>query len=336
MHLLRGRIVSLIASTSLFSLAQGAQTATPPPAPPATVQQLSTSSSGAQQAPAEQPAVPTNSPNNNDGSQPRLHLGGGDLIDIAIFGVPDLSSKGRISNEGEFYMPLIGYSKLAGLNVEEAQALIEKKYIDGGFVKNPHVTINVLEYVTQGASLLGEIAKPGIYPVLGSRRLYDIISAAGGFTPSSGRTVTITHRASPQTPVVVVFADTADKATEANVEVFPGDTIVVAKAQAVYVVGEVGRPSGILMDNKGMTVLKALALGGGPGQRAKLDASKILRRNSDGTTEEIPVPLKQILSAKSKDINMQAEDILFVPGRSVMAIQTILQLATGMALRAPF
>src|SRR5436309_161271 len=90
-------------------------------------------------------------------------------------GVPDLSSKGRISNEGEFYMPLIGYSKLAGLNVEEAQALIEKKYVDGGFVKSPHVTINVLEYVTQGASLLGEIAHPGIYPVLGSRRLYDII-----------------------------------------------------------------------------------------------------------------------------------------------------------------
>src|SRR5436305_7374707 len=99
MHLLRGHLLSLLAVIILLPFTAAAQTPTPP-APPAP-QQLS------------------------DSSQPRLHLGGGDLIDVAIFGVPDLSSKGRISNEGEFYMPLVGYSKLGGLNVEEAQALIE-------------------------------------------------------------------------------------------------------------------------------------------------------------------------------------------------------------------
>jgi polysaccharide export outer membrane protein len=170
--------------------------------------------------------------------------------------------------------------------------------------------------------------------VLGSRRLYDIISAAGGFTPSAGRTVTITHRSAPQSPIVVTLSDTADKATDANVEVYPGDTIVVAKAQAVYVVGEVNRPAGILMDNRGMTVLKALALSGGPSQHAKLDGAKLVRRTDTGT-QEIAVPLKQILSAKSRDIDMKADDILFVPGRSTLALQTILQMATGMALRIP-
>ena len=78
------------------------------------------------------------------------------------------------------------------------------------------------------------------------------------------------------------------------------------------------------------------ALGGGPGQRAKLDSAKIIRRAADGTTQEIPVPLKQMLQAKAKDVNMQAEDILFVPGRSMMAITTIIQVAAGLATRVPF
>jgi polysaccharide export outer membrane protein len=132
-----------------------------------------------------------------------------------------------------------------------------------------------------------------------------------------------------------VISDTPDKATDANVEIFPGDTILVAKAEAVYVVGEVARPAGIQMDNRGMTVLKALALSGGPSQRAKLDSAKLVRKTDSGT-QEIPVPLKQILSAKAKDIEMRPDDILFVPGRNALAIQTILQMATGLALRAPF
>jgi len=171
--------------------------------------------------------------------------------------------------------------------------------------------------------------------VLGSRRLYDIISAAGGFTPNAGRTVTITHRDAPDKPIVVTFSNTPDKATEANVAIMPGDTVVVSKAQVVYVVGEVTRPSGILMENQGLTVLKAIAISGGPTSKAKLDSAKVIRRK-DGKTEEIPLPLKQILSAKATDLELQPEDIVFVPGKNTMALQTILQLATGMALRVPF
>lgn len=266
----------------------------------------------------------------------RLRLGGGDLIEVGIYGVPDLTAKGRISNEGDFYMALIGYVHVAGLSPEDAQALIEKKYVEGGFLKNPHATINVLEYVTQGASLLGEVARPGIYPVLGSRRLYDIISAAGGFTANAGRTVTITHRDAPDKPVVVVFSNSPDKATDANVVVFPGDTLVVSKAAVVYVVGEVTRPAGILMENQGLTVLKALAMSGGPTGKARLDGAKLIRRTEGGGTEEIALPLKQILSAKAKDLELKPEDIVFVPGKGTMALQTIMQIATGLALRVPF
>jgi polysaccharide export outer membrane protein len=308
--------VALVASSLVFAQSTSAPEAAPgvsQPAPPA----------DSQGGPIE------------DTPRSRLRLGGGDLIEVSIFGVPDLTAKGRISNEGDFYMALIGYVRVAGLSPEDAQALIEKKYIEGGFLKNPHATINVLEYVTQGASLLGEVARPGIYPVLGSRRLYDIISAAGGFTANAGRTVTITHRESPDKPVVVVFSNTPDKATDANVVVFPGDTLVVSKAAVVYVVGEVTRPAGILMENQGLTVLKALAMSGGPTAKARLDAAKLIRRR-DGKTEEIALPLKQILSAKAADLELQPEDIVFVPGKNIMALQTILQVATGLALRVPF
>ena len=328
MPIVRGASLLVLVLFALGALIASAQTAVPSTG-------VLTRSDGTPVVSQDQaPQNPQGERKDKDGSQPRLRLGGGDLIEVVVYGVPDLTSKGRISNDGEFYMTLVGSVKIGGLSVEEAQSLIEKKYVDGGFLKNPHVSINVTEYVTQGASLLGEIGRPGIYPVLGSRRLFDIISAAGGFTTSAGRTVTITHRLTPQTPVVVVISDTPDKATDANVEVFPGDTIVVSKAYAVYVVGEVTRPAGILMDNRGMTVLKALALSGGPSQRAKLDGAKLVRRTAGGT-EEIAVPLKQILAAKSKDIEMKPDDILFVPGRSTLALQTILQMATGMALRAP-
>jgi len=266
----------------------------------------------------------------------RLRLGGGDLIEVGIYGVPDLTAKGRISNEGDFYMPLIGYVRIAGLTPEDAQAIIEKKYVEGGFLKNPHATINVLEYVTQGASLLGEVTRPGIYPVLGSRRLFDIISAAGGFTPNAGRTVTITHREAPDKPIVVVFSNSPDKATEANVEVFPGDTLVVSKAAVIYVVGEVTRPAGILMENQGLTVLKALAMSGGPTSKAKLDNAKLIRRTEGGGTEEIALPLKQILSAKAKDLALKPEDIVFVPGKSGVNVDTVLRMVTSVALRVPF
>src|SRR5271157_2827599 len=72
-----------------------------------------------------------------------VRLADGDLIEIGVFGVPDLSTKVRISNSGDVYLPLIDYVHIADLSVDEAQKLIEKRLQDGGFVRGPHVTIFV-------------------------------------------------------------------------------------------------------------------------------------------------------------------------------------------------
>ena len=93
-----------------------------------------------------------------------LKLGPGDLIEVNVYNVPELTTKARVGNSGDVYLPLIDYVHVDGLTQEEAQAVIEKRLEDGGFVRNPHVTIFVDEAASQGVTILGEVAKPGIYP----------------------------------------------------------------------------------------------------------------------------------------------------------------------------
>lgn len=267
-----------------------------------------------------------------------LRLGAGDLLEVNVYNVPELGTKSRIGNSGDVYLPLIDYVHLAGLTIEEAQGLIEKRLSDGGFVKNPHVTLFVNEYTSQGANVLGEVAKPGVYPVLGEPRLVDLISAAGGFTDKAGRSITISHRNQENQPVTVPLKRNSTDNPASNITVSPGDTILVHKAEVVYVVGDVGRPSGFLMDADNLTVLKVIALAGGTNRTAKLSGAKIIRKGPAGMTET-PLQLKKMLAAKSPDIPMQGDDILFVPSSSskVMMARTIdaaMQAATAVSIVA--
>ena len=243
-------------------------------------------------------------------SSPRL--GVGDLLEISVYNVPELSTKSRLGNNGDVYLPLIDYVHLAGLTVEEAQALVEKRLSDGGFVKNPHVSLNVDQSASQGISLLGEVSRPGVYPVIGEPRLLDVVSAAGGFTASAGNSITVTHRNQSDKPLTVPLSRKLSDNPVSNIPVSPGDTILVHKADVVYVVGEVGRPSGFLMDSDSLTVLKAIALAGGTTPTAKLNGARIIRKGPNGMTET-PIELKKMLQAKAVDIPMKADDILFVP-----------------------
>lgn len=264
--------------------------------------------------------APAASTEGSDGS--RVRLGGGDLIELSVYSVPELSTKARVGNSGDVYLPLIDYVHVAELTVEEAQALIEKRLSDGGFVRNPHVTIFVDESTSQGVTVLGEVTKPGIYPSLGDHKLYEIISEAGGFMATAGRNVSIIRRSQPEPIRLHLPRNLADDLSS-NVEIMPGDTITVPRAPIIYVVGDVGRPSGLLIDNGSLTVLQALALAGGPNKTAKISAVRIIRKGPTGMTET-RVALKKILEAKAPDVPLQADDILFIPvsGGRVLAART--------------
>jgi polysaccharide export outer membrane protein len=268
---------------------------------------------------------------------PVIRLSLGDLIEIGVYNVPELNTKARVGNSGDVYLPLIDYVHVAGLTVEEAQALMEKRLEDGGFVRNPHVTIFLDESTSEGVTILGEVSRPGIYSALGNRRLYDLISAAGGFTAAAGRKVSIIHANNSEAVTVNLPRNLADDLQD-NVEIRPGDTITIPRAPVVYVVGDVGRPTGLLVDNGSLTVLQALALAGGTNHTAKLGGVKIIHKGPGGPTET-RVPLKKMLEAKAPDMTLQADDILFVPLSGVrvaasQSLQAAISAATGIAVIA--
>src|SRR5215467_4105608 len=198
-------------------------------------------------------------------------LGTGDLIEVSVFGVPDLASKARVSSTGDVYLPLIDYVHVADLTTDEAQNLIQKRLEDGGFVRNPHVTIFVTESTSQAITMAGEVSHPGTYASVGDRRLYDLISMAGGLTDRAGRNVVIIHRDDPDHKVEVQLSRNLAEDTKGNVEVEAGDTIIVSRAGIVYVVGDVGHPSGFVVEDDTLTVLKALALAGGHTRSSSLN-----------------------------------------------------------------
>jgi polysaccharide export outer membrane protein len=269
---------------------------------------------------------------------PLLKLGNGDLIEVGVYNVPELTTKARVGTSGDVYLPLIDYVHVGDLTVEEAQAVIEKRLNDGGFVRNAHVTIFVDESVSQGVTVLGEVVRPGIYPALGDRRLYSLLSAAGGFTGSAGRKVSIIRLHSDGAAITVNLPRNLADDLQDNLEIMPGDTVSVPRAPIIYVVGDVGRPTGLLVDNGSLTVLQAIALAGGTNHTAQMSGTRIIHRGPEGMTET-KVPLKKMLEAKAPDVNLQADDILFVPlsGMRVAGAQAMsaaISAATGIAVIA--
>jgi polysaccharide biosynthesis/export protein len=267
--------------------------------------------------------------------QSRYVVSSGDLLEVSVYGVPDLTQKTRVNGDGDINLPLVNSVRVGGLHLEDAQSKIERALREGNYVKNPHVTLLVTEYGS-GAEVLGEVARPGIYPVLGSRRLLDILSAAGGTTSNAGRAVTIANRANRAQRTVLLSND-PEKAMEADVFVYQGETVFVSRAGVIYVVGEVLQPSGFVMENKTeYTALRAMAMAHGPTKLAKLSQATIVRRAGDGV-QQIPVPLDKIVQSKVPDVKLQPEDILYVPtnkGKVVatQAIQIAISLATTVAL----
>lgn len=267
-----------------------------------------------------------------------IKLGIGDLIEVSVFGVPDLATKVRISGSGDIYLPLIDYVHVADLTTDEAQELIEKRLEEGGYVRGPHVSIFVDESASQAVTVVGEVTRPGPYPAIGDRRLFDLISAAGGLTDKAGRSVTIEHRGDPDHKVVLQLSANLAEDTENNVDVLPGDTIIVSRAGIIYVVGDVGHPSGFLIEDNSLTVLKALALAGGSTRTSALNKTRILRQTANGI-QEIPVPMKKILYAKAPDVPLTKGDVLFIPGSAPKAAayqtaQAAMSFSTALAVVA--
>lgn len=266
-----------------------------------------------------------------------LRLGPGDSLELKVFGSPELGGTMRVSGAGVITVPLIGATKVGGSTPEQAQKEIEQRFVSGGFLRDPHVNILVKEFASQGISVVGEVAHPGIYPLLGSPRLFDALSAAGGTTNRAGKIVYIIHRDQPSAGQAIILSPDPKQALAQNVFLQPGDTLMVSRAGIVYVSGDVKTPGGYVMNNDdNLTVLQALALAQGLNPTASTRNVRIIRRK-EGKLEEIPVGLAQIMAAKAPDIALQNEDVLFIPNSAAKSaarrsVESIVQVATGLAI----
>jgi polysaccharide export outer membrane protein len=255
----------------------------------------------------DQDAAPT--PQQNSSA---LVIGPGDELEIAVYGAPDLSEHTRVSEAGNISMPLIGVVRVAGLSSSEAAGAVQSELRRNNIVNDPQVSVYVKEYTSSGISVAGEVAKPGFYSALGPHRLFDVLQSAGGPTDKADNKVVIRHRDQKDSVTLRISKDPAEMAAS-NVALQPGDTVVVPRAGIVYVLGEVNRPGGFVLNSTGgLTVLQIVAVAGGPSHVASAGKTRLLRRTGNGFQEE-RIDLTKLLRGKAHDVAVRDQDILFVP-----------------------
>ena len=241
-----------------------------------------------------------------------LVIGSGDEIEITVYGAPDLSGRARVGDDGNISLPLLGNVPIAGLTSSDAQRAISDQLRERKLVIDPQVSVYVKEYRNRQITVAGEVLKPGVFSALGPHRLLDVLEAAGGLTEKAADTLTISHVGNPGLTTVRVQNDAAEMARN-NIELLPGDTVLVPKAEIVYVLGEVNKPGGYALNSSGgLTVLQVVSAAGGPTRLAAISRAKMVRRTSTGL-QEIPIPLKDLLRAKGNDLPVEAGDVLYIP-----------------------
>ena len=227
----------------------------------------------------------------------------------------------RLNDLGDGTFNFIGRLHLAGLTTDQAGALIARKLKEGNYLLAPQVAVIIREYSTQGVSVLGEVKTPGVYGVVGGQSLLDVLAAAGGTTPLAGAEITI-QRAGDASTLTVVLSKDAHQSLSSNVRLYPGDKVIIPRAGLVYVLGDVGRPGGFVMENDGkITLLQALAMAGGTTHTSSMNGPRLLRKGPSGYTD-IHIELKKMLKGQEGDIQLQAEDILYIPSSAMKSAFT--------------
>lgn len=231
-------------------------------------------------------------------------LGPGDVLKVTVYGQPDLSLEARVTESGTISYPLIGEVKVGGMTPVAAEKKIAGLLEHGGYLKKPQVNIAVAQNQSQQVSVLGQVQKPGKYPVESTRSLTDIIALAGGLTQDAGDRVTLIRNRNGKVHKEEVDLYEVMKSGNAkqNLRLQTNDVVFVERAPRFYIYGEVQHPGTYKLE-RNMTVLQALSVGGGLSPRGTDRGIRVKRRGPDGNTVEI--------TAKHDDI-VQVDDVVYV------------------------
>jgi polysaccharide biosynthesis/export protein len=285
-------------------------------------------------------------PDAESASSSEYRIGANDVLEVNVFGAPELNEKVRVSAAGDISMPLTGAVRASGLSAQELESALERKL--QAYLNEPHVGVFVASVESHPVSVLGEVNKPGVFQVRGPKTLLEMLSMAQGLADDAGNTVRVMRgagldegEAPPSAPGpqpddalrsessgnyavtpdhqktieidLKLLLDSGD--ARYNVPIYPGDIIKVAKAGIVYVVGGVKRPGGFAMrSNEEMSLLKAIALAEGVNDTAAKSRTRIIHTDEiSGRRSETPVDLGKILAGKAPDLPLKPADIVFVP-----------------------
>lgn len=254
----------------------------------------------------------------------KLTLAPGFLVSLNVLDDTDMAGAFRIDQNGDIAVPVLGTMHIAGGTVAQARVQIRNKLLDDQILKDPQVNLAVMEYAAPEVTIVGEVTSPGKYPLLASRPLVDVLALAGGTTLTAGNEIQITHisanaKSIPES-TLVHYSRTTDPDAVKQAIVNPGDTVVVKRAGIVYVLGAVTRPGGYVMQEEGtLNVLQAISLANGTAIAAKTGTIYLLRRNADGSEAEIPLPYKKLIRGQSPEVQLQAQDVVYVPTSPIKA-----------------
>lgn len=231
-------------------------------------------------------------------------LGPADVIKVSVYGSPDLTLETRVSDNGSITFPLIGPVAVGGLTVAAAEKKVASLLESGGFLKAPQVNILVTVITSQQVSVLGQVNRPGRYPLDGKRNLLDMLAQAGGIAADGGDAVSLVRRrngAVTKDVIDIVRMVRSGELTE-DFELAAGDVIYVERAPRFYIYGEVQRP-GMFRLERAMTVMQALSSGGGLTQRGTERGMQLHRRDASGKLRVIDA---------SRDEPLQPDDVVYV------------------------
>ena len=219
-------------------------------------------------------------------------MGTGDVVRITVYGNPDLTTEARVSEEGGITFPLIGMVKAAGQTPATTEKEIAARLAKGGFIVDPNVNLNIVQYRGQQISVLGRVNRPGKYTLEKATRLADALALAGGVIIDGADTVTLMRTRDGKTEYrdidMVALFKSGGEAN--NISVQDGDILNVARQPMFYIYGEVQRPGSFRVE-QGMSVVQALSMGGGLTPRGTQRGIRVLRRDASGSMQEVEVKL---------------------------------------------
>jgi polysaccharide biosynthesis/export protein len=219
-------------------------------------------------------------------------LGAGDIVRITVYNQPELSTEAQIKEAGQITFALIGEVRLAGLDKAAAETLIAQRLREGGFVRQPQVNLLVTAYRSQVVAVLGEVNRPGRYPIENATTLTDLLAQAGGINPTTGGDlVTLVRQDASGKPtrIEIDLKDVFGAQGQGGAQLLAaGDVIFVPRAPVFYVYGEVQRPGAYRLERQ-MTVMQALSVSGGLTPRGTERGMKLTRRAPDGQLQTYDV-----------------------------------------------